>query len=58
MKIAIVGYGKMGRLIDQVAPEYDCEVALKLDEHNNVDGSGISRDAFAGIDHHHPVVRQ
>jgi 4-hydroxy-tetrahydrodipicolinate reductase len=50
MRIAIVGYGKMGRLIDQLAPEYGCEVVLKLDEHNNVDGAGITRDAFQGID--------
>jgi 4-hydroxy-tetrahydrodipicolinate reductase len=50
MKIAIVGYGKMGRLIDQLAPEYGCDVALRLDEHNNENGSGITRDNFAGID--------
>ena len=50
MKIAIVGYGKMGRLIDQLAPEYDCEVVLRLDEYNNADGSGITRESFAGID--------
>lgn len=50
MRIAIVGYGKMGRLIDQLAPEYDCSVALRLDEHNNAAGSGITRDNFSGID--------
>jgi 4-hydroxy-tetrahydrodipicolinate reductase len=50
MKIAIVGYGKMGRLIDQLAPEYGGEVTLRLDEHNNVDAAGITRDNFAGID--------
>lgn len=50
MKIAIVGYGKMGRLIAQLAPEYGCEVALTLDEHNNAGGEGISREAFQGID--------
>ena len=50
MKIAIVGYGKMGRLIDQLAPEYDSEVVLRLDEYNNADGSGITRESFAGID--------
>jgi 4-hydroxy-tetrahydrodipicolinate reductase len=50
MRIAIVGYGKMGRLIDQLAPEYGCEVALKLDEHNNADGAGITAEAMRGID--------
>ena len=35
--LAIVGYGKMGKLIEQLAPEYDFQVALKLDEFNNPD---------------------
>jgi len=30
-KLAIVGYGKMGRLIDQLAPEYDFTVAARYD---------------------------
>jgi len=34
-KLAIVGYGKMGRLIDQLAPEYDFEVNARID----LDGS-------------------
>jgi len=50
MKIAIVGYGKMGKLIDRLAPEYGAEVALKLDIDNNRDGVGITRENFAGID--------
>ncbi|MGE5487204.1 MAG: 4-hydroxy-tetrahydrodipicolinate reductase [bacterium] len=50
MKLAIAGYGKMGKLIEQLAPEYDFEVALKLDEFNNADYSGITRENFAGID--------
>jgi len=31
MKLAIVGYGKMGRLIEQLAPEYDFSVHARLD---------------------------
>jgi 4-hydroxy-tetrahydrodipicolinate reductase len=50
MKIAIVGYGKMGRLIEQLSPEYGCEVGLKLDEYNNANYAGITREKFAGID--------
>ena len=50
MKIAIVGYGKMGRLIEQLAPEYGCEVALRLDENNNQDGAGITAENFKGVD--------
>jgi 4-hydroxy-tetrahydrodipicolinate reductase len=30
-KLAIVGYGKMGRLIEQLAPEYGFSLALKRD---------------------------
>jgi len=50
MKLAIVGYGKMGRLIDQLAPEYGFEVALKLDEFNNSNFEGITRENFQGVD--------
>jgi 4-hydroxy-tetrahydrodipicolinate reductase len=31
MRILLVGYGKMGRLIAQLAPSYDCEVAGIVD---------------------------
>jgi prephenate dehydrogenase len=30
-ELAIVGYGKMGKLVEQLAPEYGFAVALKLD---------------------------
>jgi 4-hydroxy-tetrahydrodipicolinate reductase len=50
MNLAIVGYGKMGRLVEQLAPEYGFRVALKLDEFNNVDFAGITRENFAGVD--------
>jgi 4-hydroxy-tetrahydrodipicolinate reductase len=49
-KLAIVGYGKMGRLIEQLAPEYGFTVALKLDEFNNPNGVGLTRENFAGVD--------
>jgi 4-hydroxy-tetrahydrodipicolinate reductase len=49
-KLAIVGHGKMGRLIEQLAPDYGFHVALALDVANNADGSGISAEAFHGID--------
>ena len=50
MKLALIGYGKMGRMLEQLAPEYGFTVALILDVHNNVDGAGITRENFAGID--------
>jgi 4-hydroxy-tetrahydrodipicolinate reductase len=30
-KLALIGYGKMGRLIDQLAPEYGFEVVARVD---------------------------
>ena len=50
MKIAIVGYGKMGRLIEQLAPEAGGEVVVRLDEHNNAKGEGITREAMSAVD--------
>lgn len=49
-RLAIVGYGKMGRLIEQCAPEYGFQVALKLDEFNNAAFEGVTPENFRGID--------
>jgi 4-hydroxy-tetrahydrodipicolinate reductase len=49
-RLAIVGYGKMGRLIEQLAPQYDFAVALKLDEFNNANFEGLTAENFQGID--------
>ena len=48
-RLAIVGYGKMGRLVEQLAPEYGFDVALKLDEFNNANGEGVTPENFRGI---------
>ncbi len=50
MKIAIVGYGKMGRMIEGIASARGIEVALKLDEFNNAGYAGITADNFRGVD--------
>lgn len=50
IQIALVGYGKMGRLIEQLAPLHGCAVALRLSGVDNRDGSGITADALAGVD--------
>jgi 4-hydroxy-tetrahydrodipicolinate reductase len=50
MRIAIVGYGKMGRMIERLALQRGHEIALKLDEFNNADYAGITADNFRGID--------
>ena len=49
-RLAIVGYGKMGRLIEQLAPEFGFAVKLKLDEFNNTNFEGLTAGNFRGID--------
>lgn len=49
-RLAIVGYGKMGKLLEQLAPEYGFSVALKLDEFNNANFESITPQNFEGID--------
>jgi len=49
-RLAIVGYGKMGKLVERFAPEYGLAVALKLDEFNNANFEGITAENFRGID--------
>jgi len=48
-RLAMVGYGKMGRLIEQLAPEYGFAVALKLDEFNNANFEGLAAENFRNI---------
>ena len=48
--LAIVGYGKMGKLVETLAPQYDFEVVLKLDEFNNASGEGVTAENFRGVD--------
>jgi 4-hydroxy-tetrahydrodipicolinate reductase len=49
-RMAIVGYGKMGKLIEQMAPQFGFSVDLKLDEFNNANYEGITPANFEGID--------
>lgn len=50
MKLALVGYGKMGRMLETLASGYGFEVALRLDIDNNQDGVGFTEQNFRGID--------
>jgi len=47
-KLALVGYGKMGRLVEQLAPELGFEVTARLTGRNNAGGAGIEPAALAG----------
>ena len=50
MNLAIIGYGKMGHLVEQLAPEYGFAVPLRLDIAENENGQGITRERFRDID--------
>ncbi len=49
MNLALLGYGKMGKMIDGLAPEYGFAVTHRLDEHNNVNQSAMTVDNFKDV---------
>ena len=50
LKLALVGYGRMGRLLDGIAADHGLEVVLRLDEFNNPHGQGITASKLSGVD--------
>lgn len=50
MKIAIVGYGKMGRMIERVAAARGHEIVARFDVDNNIGGAGLTSDSLNGVD--------
>ncbi|MBY0503171.1 MAG: dihydrodipicolinate reductase [Bryobacteraceae bacterium] len=50
MNLALLGYGKMGKMIDGLAPEYGFTVVHRLDEHNNAGQSAMTPANFAEVD--------
>jgi 4-hydroxy-tetrahydrodipicolinate reductase len=50
MNLAIIGHGKMGWLIEQLAPEFGFTVPLRLDSSSNGSAAGITNSNFHGID--------
>lgn len=50
MKIAIVGYGKMGKIIERIALERGHSVVARFDIDNNVGGAGLTAESLAGAD--------
>ena len=48
-RLAIIGYGKMGRAIEQLAPERGFEVVSRIDPHGG-DAASVSRDALSGAE--------
>jgi 4-hydroxy-tetrahydrodipicolinate reductase len=50
VRIVLVGYGRMGRAIDALSTEHDCQVVERLDVHNNRHGEGIDSPSLAAAD--------
>jgi 4-hydroxy-tetrahydrodipicolinate reductase len=48
--LAIVGNGKMGRLIAQLAPEYGFDVRAKFTRENNLHDAAVAPESLQGID--------
>jgi 4-hydroxy-tetrahydrodipicolinate reductase len=50
LRIAIVGYGKMGRSIERLAAEHDCEVARIFRSTENANAVALNRDSLSSTD--------
>lgn len=49
-RLLVVGNGRMGRLVAELAPGYGFEVAGVLDRANNDGGSGVTAERCRGVD--------
>lgn len=50
LRIALVGHGRMGRLVEELAAEHAAEVVLRLNGSNNRNGTGLTRAALRESD--------
>ncbi len=50
MRIALLGYGKMGKLVESIAVREGWEVDPKLDINDNAEGSGVTPASMEGVD--------
>jgi 4-hydroxy-tetrahydrodipicolinate reductase len=50
VRLLLVGYGKMGRLVGDLAPEYDCEVAGVIDPQSPKHGGAANDERWVGVD--------
>jgi len=49
MRLLLVGYGRMGRLVDKLSPDHGFEVVGRLDDQNNLGGVGIASQPMADV---------
>lgn len=50
LNLVLLGHGKMGRVVEQLAPVRGCRVQLVLSSASNRDGAGINAKAFRGAE--------
>jgi 4-hydroxy-tetrahydrodipicolinate reductase len=50
LRLAVIGVGRMGRAVDQLAPERGFEVVARIDGAHNRGGDGITSESLAGAD--------
>jgi 4-hydroxy-tetrahydrodipicolinate reductase len=50
MKVLLVGGGRMGSLVERLAPAHSCEVAGVLTSANNARGEALEPDRWADVD--------
>jgi 4-hydroxy-tetrahydrodipicolinate reductase len=50
LKLVLVGYGKMGRLVAELASHYGCEVVGVIDPNSSAHGGGPDSAAWTGVD--------
>jgi 4-hydroxy-tetrahydrodipicolinate reductase len=50
LKVVLVGYGRMGRLVGELAPQYGCEVAGVIDPNSPLHGGGPDAAAWNEVE--------
>ena len=50
LRVALIGYGRMGKAIDALSEAYDCHIVDRLDIDENADGAGISATRLDAVD--------
>ena len=50
MRILLVGHGRMGRLIGDLAPEYGCDVAGVIDPQSPLHAGGLDQERWRDVD--------
>jgi 4-hydroxy-tetrahydrodipicolinate reductase len=50
LRIAIIGYGKMGQIVARLAPQHDCEVVRTVGSTDNTDGNSLRRELLRDVE--------